>query len=125
MQCYLCGTELNEKQPVQYVIVPMRGQYKYVCGRCKALFNTCNVCVHGAHCAYQEDNSGLPKQVAHEVRQGNMVMQTVGYNPELVKKTCAQCKCNDAVEGVDGARACNREFATCVNCEMIDELKDE
>lgn len=124
MQCYLCGTELNDKQAVQYVIISVKDKYEYVCARCRSLMDTCYMCEHSSKCAFNEDTSGIPKQTARRVRQGNIAIQTVEYNPELVKKTCAQCTCYDPVDGVDGAWACNKEYKTCGKFDCcIEKLK--
>lgn len=82
---------------------------KVFCQRCVSLMTSCQMCVSGEHCAFNEDPSPLPKMVQTQTRQGPMVVSTTIRNPERVAATCEKsCKCYDNGE-------CMREYNYCKN----------
>ena len=63
------------------------------CQNCLSLLGTCADCRKGQNCAFNEYQGPLQKIVMMQQRQGNMIMQTQGRNPEVVKITCQNCDC--------------------------------
>ena len=88
--CDLCGQEtLN----VIYDITNPDKILK-VCQSCSEKSGTCATCKHGAHCAFNEDPSPLPKMVQKQSRQGNMISVMTVPNPERMRETCLKnCDC--------------------------------
>lgn len=91
--CEFCGREVPSNQIV--VDVDSTERVHLVCTECIQYWDTCPTCVNGMHCAFDEDQSGIPKAVMKTVQQGNMVMQAQVRNPELIEKTCKTCPCFD------------------------------
>lgn len=70
------------------------GEYKNLCLNCYNLLNTCHTCENNRSCAFQEDNSGIPKVIQQQVRQGPMTVINQVMNPDLVNITCRNgCAC--------------------------------
>lgn len=106
--CDLCGQEtLN----VIYDITNPDKILK-VCQSCSEKSGTCATCKHGAHCAFNEDPSPLPKMIQKQIRQGNATMITQIPNPDRIAITCKKsCPCfNEEFN-------CCRQFNTCENYE--------
>ena len=65
-----------------------------VCNEHVTLLRTCHTCGKAVQCAFEQDPSPLPKQVAQVQQQGNMRMQTIVRNPEREAITCkVGCPC--------------------------------
>lgn len=108
--CATCGNYIIGPSFYEY---STRG-YVEVCQRCAKALGTCAGCKHGAHCAFEEDPSPLPKIVTQTIRQGNAVMQTQVRNPERVRLLCEKCACWD-IENME----CDREYNSCINQKCI------
>lgn len=87
--CEWCGRFMNPTN-----IYSIDNEFHMICSNCAELSGHCPTCTHSAHCDFEENPIGLPKQVQQQIRQGNSVISTVVVNPERIRETCAKnCKC--------------------------------
>lgn len=88
-QCTQCGKPILGKEV--FISADLKAIF---CKRCISLLGSCYTCEKAAQCAFEQDPSPLPKQVAQVIQQGNVTMQTIIRNPEREKITCqAGCPC--------------------------------
>lgn len=108
--CDCCG-----KEHLQSFLCSWNNEnYITLCGTCFQAASTCDLCVNGSTCAFEQDPSPIPKQIMKNIRQGNMMMQTSVKNPERVDKFCTNCHCFNIAENT-----CNKEFGHCGNQKPI------
>lgn len=87
--CEWCGRFMNPTN-----IYSIGDEIHRICSNCAAQSGYCPTCTHSAHCDFEENPIGIPKQVQQQIRQGNSVISTVVVNPERIRETCAKnCKC--------------------------------
>lgn len=108
--CDCCGKEHTQS----FLYSWDNKNYVILCGHCFQATSTCDLCVNGSTCAFEQDPSPIPKQIMKNIRQGNMMIQTAVKNPERVDKFCTICHCFNVEENV-----CNKEFNHCGNQKLI------
>ena len=84
------------------------------CEACASLSGTCEGCSSSNYCAFMEDPNPLPQISVRTIRQGNVIIQKQGVNPDRVKATCLNgCPCADEKLG------CLRQYGNCNKFEAI------
>ena len=100
--CRICGA----KGPAKAFIY-VDAYEDFVCPNCYEKIYTCEMCGAASVCAFLDDQSGVPKAVPRQVRQGNMIITTEIRNPALEEKTCkAGCPCYNIEYGCQRAEGC-------------------
>lgn len=87
--CRVCGRPLLDSS----VYDPEKKEY--ICPQCfSSFYKTCIMCQNSIGCAFENDTSGIPKQIQKQIQRGPSVIVTMINNPDLVEKTCKnECSC--------------------------------
>lgn len=81
-----------------------------ICKQCASQWGMCPTCHAITLCDFETNPINIPKQVQQQIRQGNMVVQTVVRNPEREKETCVKnCECWNAELGVCWRQYCMQQ----------------
>lgn len=92
-QCNMCGRQILGN------LTYLADHDIWICQDCEAQLYTCRTCAN-RECTYETDPSPLPKQIRRTVRQGNMMIQTPGRNPDREAITCQKgCHCYSPGQG--------------------------
>lgn len=109
-ECDICHRQIHHTE----VIYDSKTN-KIVCSDCCNRLSSCDNCHNGHLCLFETDPSPLPKQVQKQIRQGNMIGQTIIKNPDRVRKTCMKgCLCWDAE-----TESCNKQLHYCANIQEV------
>lgn len=109
-ECDICHRQIHHTE----VIYDSKSN-KIVCSDCCNRLSTCDNCHNGNICLFETDPSPLPKQVQKQIRQGNMIGQTIIKNPDRVRETCMKgCPCWDAE-----TESCNKQLRYCANIQEV------
>ena len=104
-KCALCGNIIMN-QPI--VDSDENGNTHLICHNCLSA-SPCETCTRANVCYFQTDYTCQePPFIAHEVRQGNMIMQTQIMNPKRVMATCTKCECFNE-DGLDTNTFCRKQ----------------
>ena len=103
LRCSKCGGLIPPKVN-SYV-----ENFETLCENCFKALGSCGACRNGQYCAFQQDtNCREPQQVQQQIRQGNMIMNTMVQNPKRVAATCQKgCPCWNG--------SCMRQVGKCGN----------
>ena len=120
--CANCGRPISAYADT-VVSVNTDGTLRTFCKNCASMFGHCPMCIHSAHCSFQESSDPSPQFIIKEFHQqtplGMQIIQTQVPNADRIKRLCIDggCKCfNDN----NGNPYCSRYngCATCTNyCE--------
>lgn len=107
-ECDICHRQIHHTE----VIYDSKSN-KIVCSDCCNRLSTCDNCHNGNICLFETDPSPLPKQIQKQIRQGNMIGQTIIKNPDRIRETCQKgCPCwNTETE------SCNKQLRYCANIQ--------
>lgn len=106
--CDYCGSLFLKKDSI---ITKKEDQIFVYCPQCGNFSGYCPTCFEFNECSFNTDPSPLPRQVRKQVRQGNLVVETLEDNPDRIKITCKNgCKCWDDEYG-----CCKKNYKTCKN----------
>lgn len=109
-ECDICHRQIHHTE----VIYDSKSN-KIVCSDCCNRLSTCDNCHNGNICLFETDPSPLPKQIQKQIRQGNMIGQTIIKNPDRVLITCKKgCPCWDAE-----TESCNKQLRYCANIQEV------
>ena len=109
-ECDVCHRQIHHTE----VIYDSKSN-KIVCSDCCNRLSTCDNCHNGNICLFETDPSPLPKQVQKQIRQGNMIGQTIIKNPDRVRETCQKgCPCWDTE-----TESCNKQLRYCANIQEV------
>ena len=109
-ECEICHRQIHHTE----VIYDSKSN-KIVCSDCCNRLSTCNNCHNGNICLFETDPSPLPKQIQKQIRQGNMIGQTIVKNPDRILITCKKgCPCWDAE-----TESCNKQLRYCANIQEV------
>lgn len=114
-KCALCGNIIINHSIIDY---DQDGNIHLICHNCLNA-TPCETCTRANVCYFQTDHTCQePPFIMHEVRQGNMIMQTQVMNPKRVMATCAKCECFNE-DGLDTNTFCRKqEGCGCKNQKM-------
>lgn len=109
-ECDICHRQIHHTE----VIYDSKSN-KIVCSDCCNRLSTCDNCHNGPVCLFETDPSPLPKQIQKQIRQGNMIGQTIIKNPDRTLITCKKgCPCwNTETE------SCNKQLRYCANIQEV------
>lgn len=109
-ECNICHRQIHHTE----VIYDSKSN-KIVCSDCCNRLSTCDNCHNGPICLFETDPSPLPKQIQKQIRQGNMIGQTIIKNPDRTLITCKKgCPCWDAE-----TESCNKQLRYCANIQEV------
>ena len=109
-ECDICHRQIHHTE----VIYDSKSN-KIVCSDCCNRLSTCDNCHNGPICLFETDPSPLPKQIQKQIRQGNMIGQTIIKNPDRTLITCKKgCPCWDAE-----TESCNKQLRYCANIQEV------
>lgn len=109
-ECDICHRQIHHTE----VIYDSKSN-KIVCSDCCNRLSTCDNCHNGPVCLFETDPSPLPKQIQKQIRQGNMIGQTIIKNPDRILITCQKgCPCWDAE-----TESCNKQLRYCANIQEV------
>lgn len=109
-ECDICHRQIHHTE----VIYDSKSN-KIVCSDCCNRLSTCDNCHNGPICLFETDSSPLPKQIQKQIRQGNMIGQTIIKNPDRILITCKKgCPCWDAE-----TESCNKQLRYCANIQEV------
>lgn len=109
-ECDICHRQIHHTE----VIYDSKSN-KIVCSDCGNRLSTCDNCHNGNICFFETDPSPLPKQIQKQIRQGNMIGQTIIKNPDRILITCKKgCPCWDAE-----TESCNKQLRYCANIQEV------
>ena len=109
-ECDICHRQIHHTE----VIYDSKSN-KIVCSDCCNRLSTCDNCHNGNICLFETDPSPLPKQIQKQIRQGNMIGQTIIKNPDRTLITCKKgCPCWDAE-----TESCNKQLRYCANIQEV------
>lgn len=109
-ECDICHRQIHHTE----VIYDSKSN-KIVCSDCCNRLSTCDNCHNGNICLFETDSSPLPKQIQKQIRQGNMIGQTIIKNPDRILITCKKgCPCWDAE-----TESCNKQLRYCANIQEV------
>jgi hypothetical protein len=109
-ECDICHRQIHHTE----VIYDSKSN-KIVCSDCCNRLSTCDNCHNGNICLFETDPSPLPKQIQKQIRQGNMIGQTIIKNPDRILITCKKgCPCWDAE-----TESCNKQLRYCANIQEV------
>lgn len=109
-ECDICHRQIHHTE----VIYDSKSN-KIVCSDCCNRLSTCDNCHNGPICLFETDPSPLPKQIQKQIRQGNMIGQTIIKNPDRILITCKKgCPCWDAE-----TESCNKQLRYCANIQEV------
>lgn len=109
-ECDICHRQIHHTE----VIYDSKSN-KIVCSDCCNRLSTCDNCHNGPICLFETDPSPLPKQIQKQIRQGNMIGQTIIKNPDRTLITCKKgCPCWDAE-----TENCNKQLRYCANIQEV------
>lgn len=109
-ECDICHRQIHHTE----VIYDSKSN-KIVCSDCCNRLSTCDNCHNGPVCLFETDPSPLPKQIQKQIRQGNMIGQTIIKNPDRTLITCKKgCPCWDAE-----TESCNKQLRYCANIQEV------
>lgn len=109
-ECDICHRQIHHTE----VIYDSKSN-KIVCSDCCNRLSTCDNCHNGNICLFETDPSPLPKQIQKQIRQGNMIGQTIIKNPDRVRETCMKgCPCWDTE-----TESCNKQLRYCANIQEV------
>ena len=109
-ECDICHRQIHHTE----VIYDSKTN-KIVCSDCCNHLSSCDNCNNGHICLFETDPSPLPKQVQKQIRQGNMIGQTIIKNPDRVRETCQKgCPCWDTE-----TESCNKQLRYCANIQEV------
>lgn len=103
LSCEICKGYIAH--PLAVVIDPdEKGLPHIICRTCAEDMGTCKICDKVTYCAFEADNSSIPKHIRKVTSNGRMQMETLVMNPELIEKTCKKdCPCwNDECQRIHG-----------------------
>lgn len=107
-ECEICHRQIHHTE----VIYDSKSN-KIVCSDCCNRLSTCDNCHNGNICLFETDPSPLPKQIQKQIRQGNMIGQTIIKNPDRILITCKKgCPCWDTE-----TESCNKQLRYCANIQ--------
>lgn len=110
MYCNCCKKEFapNEKR-IWFEGLPY-------CANCNQYLYTCATCLNGNICEFETNPSPSPKMIQNQIRQGNMIIQTVVKNPERIAQFCsADCLCWNAQDNDCG----KTNSGVCTNWKIL------
>lgn len=109
-ECDICHRQIHHTE----VIYDSKSN-KIICSDCGNRLSTCDNCHNGNICLFETDPSPLPKQIQKQIRQGNMIGQTIIKNPDRILITCKKgCPCwNTETE------SCNKQLRYCANIQEV------
>lgn len=109
-ECDICHRQIHHTE----VIYDSKSN-KIVCSDCCNRLSTCDNCHNGNICLFETDPSPLLKQIQKQIRQGNMIGQTIIKNPDRILITCKKgCPCWDAE-----TESCNKQLRYCANIQEV------
>lgn len=109
-ECDVCHRQIHHTE----VIYDSKSN-KIVCSDCCNRLSTCDNCHNGNICLFETDPSPLPKQIQKQIRQGNMIGQTIIKNPDRILITCKKgCPCWNAE-----TESCNKQLRYCANIQEV------
>ena len=109
-ECDICHRQIHHTE----VIYDSKSN-KIVCSDCCNRLSTCDNCHNVNICLFETDPSPLPKQIQKQIRQGNMIGQTIIKNPDRILITCKKgCPCWDAE-----TESCNKQLRYCANIQEV------
>lgn len=109
-ECDICHRQIHHTE----VIYDSKSN-KIVCSDCGNRLSTCDNCHNGNICVFETDPSPLPKQIQKQIRQGNMIGQTIIKNPDRILITCKKgCPCWDTE-----TESCNKQLRYCANIQEV------
>ena len=109
-ECDICHRQIHHTE----VIYDSKSN-KIVCSDCCDRLSTCDNCHNGNICLFETDPSPLPKQIQKQIRQGNMIGQTIIKNPDRILITCKKgCPCWNAE-----TESCNKQLRYCANIQEV------
>ena len=109
-ECDICHRQIHHTE----VIYDSKSN-KIVCSDCCNRLSTCDNCHNGPICLFETDPSPLPKQIQKQIRQGNMIGQTIIKNPDRILITCKKgCPCWNAE-----TESCNKQLRYCANIQEV------
>ena len=109
-ECDICHRQIHHTE----VIYDSKSN-KIVCSDCCNRLSTCDNCHNGNICLFETDPSPLPKQIQKQIRQGNMIGQTIIKNPDRILITCKKgCPCWNAE-----TESCNKQLRYCANIQEV------
>lgn len=108
--CDICGQPIVGKVDLAYIGIDDDIKWYELCPQCSEHWGRCLTCKSITQCDFETNPVNIPKQVQQQIRQGNMVIQTVVRNPEREKETCAKnCECWNAELGVCWRQYCMQQ----------------
>ena len=108
--CDICGQPIVGKVDLAYIGIDDDTKWYELCPQCSEHWGRCLTCKSITQCDFETNPVNIPKQIQQQIRQGNMVVQTVVRNPEREKETCAKnCHCWDCKLNVCWRQYCNNE----------------
>ena len=109
-ECDICHRQIHHTE----VIYDSKSN-KIICSDCGNRLSTCDNCHNGNICLFETDPSPLPKQIQKQIRQGNMIGQTIIKNPDRILITCKKgCSCWNAE-----TESCNKQLRYCANIQEV------
>ena len=109
-ECDICHRQIHHTE----VIYDSKSN-KIICSDCGNRLSTCDNCHNGNICVFETDPSPLPKQIQKQIRQGNMIGQTIIKNPDRILITCKKgCSCWNAE-----TESCNKQLRYCANIQEV------
>lgn len=109
-ECDICHRQIHHTE-----VIYDNKSNKIVCSDCCNRLSTCDNCHNGNICLFETDPSPLPKQIQKQIRQGNMIGQTIIKNPDRTLITCKKgCPCWDAE-----TESCNKQLRYCANIQEV------
>ena len=109
-ECDICHRQIHHTE----VIYDSKSN-KIVCSDCCNRLSTCDNCHNGNICLFETDPSPLPKQIQKQIRQGNMIGQTIIKNPDRILFTSKKgCPCWDTE-----TESCNKQLRYCANIQEV------
>ena len=106
-KCDMCGQPIVS--PTGTLVVEIDNGYHVLCQSCAPHYHTCNTCIVGDKCTFQDMSlyPSISPIIMKTQQQGMMVVQTQVKNPEREKVTCHNCGCWNEENG------CMREVLGC------------
>lgn len=109
-ECNICHRQIHHTEAIYD-----SKSNKIVCPDCCNRLSTCDNCHNGPICLFETDPSPLPKQIQKQIRQGNMIGQTIIKNPGRIRETCMKgCPCWDTE-----TESCNKQLRYCANIQEV------
>ena len=110
--CQICGKQIWAKE---LIITSIEDKFIYACPQCYNYIGQCTTCEYQPKCGFKNDYSE-PQMVRKTVRQGGMVIQTQGKNPNLMTKHCTNCRCAQTNTSLNSDIPCLRDDNNGLNC---------